>query len=65
MVKGRGKYSPSGATAAVVAEEEEGEAAAEAADAEVGEGGCGCPHEAAQAAGLGAARRPLYCVCED
>ena len=38
-VKGRGKYSPPGATAAVVAEEEGGEEAAEAAEAEeVGEG---------------------------
>ncbi len=37
LVKGRGKYSPSGATAAVVAEEEEEEAAeAEEAGAEEG-----------------------------
>ncbi|EOD14021.1 hypothetical protein EMIHUDRAFT_119655 [Emiliania huxleyi CCMP1516] len=38
LVKGRGKYSPSGATAAVVAEEEEEEEAAEAEEAGAEEG---------------------------
>ena len=38
LVKGRGKYSPSGATAAVVAEEEEAEAEAEAEEAGAEEG---------------------------
>jgi len=50
-VKGRGKYSPPGATAAAVAEEEDEEEAAEAEEVGGGGGGCGCPHDAAQAAG--------------